>query len=221
VRMRTIIKNRVQATLSKYNIRLNGISDIFSSEGRQILETRLCELPLHTMECVRKEMKVLDDLEVQIKKIEEEIRSMAEETEETRLLRTIPGVSLILAMVIALEIGDVNRFSGPEKLASYGGTVPRVKASGGKIFHGPVRSDVNRYLKWVFVEAANTVVTFHKKWADKHVSRPYLRLKAKKGHGKAAVAVARHLAEATYWVLKKREPYRERSHEFSVSSTRK
>jgi transposase len=163
VRMRTAIKNRIQATLSKYNLRLNGISDIFSSEVRQILEGLLCELPSHTRECLRKELKVLDGVQAQIKKIEEEIRSIAEESEEIRLLQTIPGVGVILAMVEALEIGDVNRFSGPEKLASYSGTVPRVKASGGKIFHGPVRSDVNRYLKWAFVEAANTVVIFHKK----------------------------------------------------------
>ena len=54
VRMRTAIKNRIQATLSKYNLRLNGISDIFSSEGRQIMEGLLCELPSHTRECLRK-----------------------------------------------------------------------------------------------------------------------------------------------------------------------
>ena len=30
-----------------------------------------------------------------------------------------------------------------------------------------------------------------------------------KAHGKAKVAVARHLAEACFWMLKKGEPYRE------------
>jgi len=52
------------------------------------------------------------------------------ETEEIKLLRTIPGVGFILAVVIATEMGDINRFPGPEKLASYAGAVPRVKASG-------------------------------------------------------------------------------------------
>jgi len=103
-------------------------------------------------------------------------------------------------LVIATEIGDINRFSGPEKLATYAGTVRRVKASGGKVSSGQIRPDVNRYLKWAFVEAANTVVLFHKKWANKHVASLYLRLRAKKGHSKAVVAVARHLAEAAYWI---------------------
>jgi hypothetical protein len=35
----------------------------------------------------------------------------------------------------------------------------------------------------------------------------YKRISRRKGHGKAVVAVGRHLAEATYWVLKKKEPY--------------
>lgn len=104
----------------------------------------------------------------------------------------------------------MNRFSGPEKLASYAGTVPRIKASGDKIFHGPVRPDVNRYLKWAFTEAANTIAIFHKRWIGRHAAFLFLRLREKKGHAKAVVAVARHLAEATYWILEKGEPYREK-----------
>ncbi|MBC7361717.1 MAG: IS110 family transposase [Candidatus Aminicenantes bacterium] len=46
------------------------------------------------------------------------------------MLRSIPGIGAILRVVIAMEVRDVNRFSGPEKLASYPGTVPRIKASG-------------------------------------------------------------------------------------------
>ena len=42
-----------------------------------------------------------------------------------------------------------------------------------------------------------------------NISRLYQRIKARRGHGKAKVAVARHLAEASFWMLKKGEPYRE------------
>jgi len=160
----------------------------------------------------------LGEIEQRVHLIEAVIKSIMIETEEIKLLQTIPGVGFILAVVIATEIGDINQFSGPEKLASHAGTVPRVKASGGKVFYGPIRPDVNPYLKWAFVEAANTVVIFHKKWANKHAARLYFRLRAKKGHSKAVIAVARHLAEAAYWVLKKREPYRERDDKKTVSS---
>jgi hypothetical protein len=39
--------------------------------------------------------------------------------------------------------------------------------------------------------------------------RLYQRIKRKKNHQKAVVAVARHLAEAAYWILKKQEVYRD------------
>jgi len=48
-------------------------------------------------------------------------------------------------VVIALEVGDVERFPDVEHLASYAGMVPRVHSSGGKTRYGRTRQDVNRY----------------------------------------------------------------------------
>jgi hypothetical protein len=50
------------------------------------------------------------------------------------------------------------------------------------------------------------------------VSRLYERAARRRGHPKAIGAVARHLAEATYWILSKEEPYRE-PQDSAVSST--
>jgi transposase len=46
------------------------------------------------------------------------------------------GVGLTLAVVIALEVGDVARFATAEKLAGDAGTPPRVHASGGRLASG-------------------------------------------------------------------------------------
>jgi transposase len=105
-------------------------------------------------------------------------------------------------------------------LASYAGTVPRIKSSGGKSFYGKVRPDVNRYLKWALVEAANVAVMNQWRWADRHVVQLYKRIMERKGHAKAVVAVARHLAEAAYWVLRKNESYKEPGPKTPISSTR-
>jgi hypothetical protein len=45
-------------------------------------------------------------------------------------------------------------------------------------------------------------------WTQKHVSKICLRTRNKKGHSIAVGAVARHLAESTFWVLTKAEPYK-------------
>lgn len=124
-------------------------------------------------------------------------------------MATLPGVGFILATVIALEVGDVGRFPGPGHLASYAGMTPRIHVSGGKVRYGKMRQDVNWYLKWAYSEAANVVARHHKIHPQRHVSKLYVRLMRKKGHQKAVGAVGRHLAEVTYWVLKKGEPYRD------------
>ena len=82
-------------------------------------------------------------------------------------------------------------------------------ASGGKVRYGSLRSDVNRYLKWAFAEAGNSVAVNHMRCADRHVSQLYRRLRQRKGHPKAIGAVARHLAEAAFHVLRGKQMYRD------------
>jgi hypothetical protein len=67
--------------------------------------------------------------------------------------------------------------------------------------------NVNLYLKWGFVEDATCAVRI-KAYRQSHVGLLYERLYPAKGHGRAIVAVARHLAEASYWVLRKKQVYR-------------
>ena len=74
---------------------------------------------------------------------------------------------------------------------------------------GQVAGDVNRTLKWAFVEAANLVAMQQQHLTGKHVLELYQKLKSRKNHQKAVCAVAHHLAEAAYWILSKQEPYRE------------
>ena len=157
---------------------------------------------------IRVQLTSLDQLEVQIEEIEERIAVALKPSPEVKLLRTIPGVGEILAPLVWLEIGEVERFPRAENLASYAGLVPRIIASGGRIRHGGTCRNVNHYLKWGFVEAATCAVRL-KASRGTHIERLYQRLAPGKGHGRAIVAVARHLAEASYWMLRKREPYRQ------------
>jgi transposase len=220
VGIRTKLKNRIQATLAKYAITIDEVGDVFGVEGRKRLRSRLEELPPETHKSVEVELELLDGVEDQIRWSETEIEAVVAKTAAMKLLMTAPGIGSILAVVIALEVGEVGRFGSPERLASYAGTVPRIKSSGGKSFLGKNRPDVNRYLKWAFVEAGNIVAINHKRWAGRHVGQLYLRVRERGGHGKAVVAVARHLAEASYWMLRRNEPYKEPKRSQAVSSNR-
>lgn len=220
VETRSQLKNRIHGALLRYNIQLKA-ADAYGGKGREELAGHLGELPEWTRQSVLRELETVDHLQRQIEACEQSLESMLAASAERDLLKTLPGVGKILSAVIALEIGDIQRFASAAHLASYAGLVPVARESAGKKRRAQCPRDCNTYLKWAFVEAANVIATVHKKWPDRHVAQLYARVKSKSGmHGKASVAVARHLAEATYWILNKQELYREpaRAHS-TVSST--
>jgi len=209
-RSRTRLKNRILATLSKYGL-LTGYSDPFGKRARQTLRSYIGKLPPQTQYVTRMLLEQLDFVEAQVRAFEERLQALISITPEMELLMSLPGIGVILSAVVAFEIGDVNRFPDAEHLASYAGTVPRVHASGGKVRYGQLRQDVNNFLKWAFSEGANSVAVNRERRPERHVSRIYRRVRNRRGHPKAIGAVARHLAEAAFHVLKKREGYRDPS----------
>ncbi len=218
---RTRLKNRIHASLAKYGLSNPGVSDLFGKAGRQILATQLATLPPETRYTVDRMLERLRLVDEQITAFEKRTKELFADTLELQLVRTLPGVGFILGTVIALEVGDVSRFPSAHHLASYAGTTPRVHSSGGKTRYGQLRNDVNRYLKFAFGEAANVVCINRRQenWRDRHVSQLYERIAKRKGHYKAIGAVARHLAEATYWILTKRERYQEPKSRSAVAVT--
>jgi transposase len=208
-KIRVALKNRIHATLAKYNLSLPTESDIFAPRWSSQLNQVIEQLPPETQKCLQQELQLLEKVQEQIRAMEERMKERISLTPDMQLLKTIPGVGDILAIVIGTEIGLVERFSRAEQLASYAGTVPAVKSSGGRVRYGHTPKESNHYLKWAFVEAANAPAQYCRKprWQHRHVTHLYERVKQRKGHSVAVGAVARHLAEATFWILKKQEPY--------------
>jgi transposase len=206
---RTRLKNRIHSTLAKYAINIRGVSDVFGVRGRRLLEERLPLLPPHTRFSVQGLLTQLDLVTDQIKGFESRMRETFAETPELELVMSLPGVGFILGTVIMLEMGDKSRFPSAGNFASYSGTVPRERSSGGKIRFGRLRPDVNRYLKWAYIEAANVISMHRRSWKGRHVCELYRRIARKRGHPKAVGAVARHLSEATWWMLTRGERYKE------------
>ncbi len=195
--------------MAKYALHGLEVTDLFGVRGRALLRQRLAVLPPHTAYATQHLLEQIEGLDRHVHGFEQRMRTVFKPTPTVQRLLTLPGVGLTLAVVIALEVGDVARFATAEKLAAYAGTSPRVHASGGKTRFGPPRPDVNRYLKWAFVEAANAICLNRQRAPLCHVRPLYARVARRKGHPKAIGAVARHLAEATYWMLSRQEPYRE------------
>jgi transposase len=171
VSMRTRLKNRIHATLARYALHVTGVQDPFCQRGRVALDGVVEQLPEQTRYATRSQLVQLDMLQQEISRLELRLQGLFALTPLIQRLRTLPGVGYLLADVIALEVGDVTRFVSAARLASYAGTTPRVHASGGKISYGRLRSDVNHYLKWAYVEAAHSICMNRDKYPNRHTSQ--------------------------------------------------
>lgn len=209
---RTKLKNRIHSAIDKYGLQdeFRDVSDIFGKKARVHLRKVFELLPSESRYTSELLLAQLETVEASISAIEERMKEVFACDEQIELLMSLPGVGFILAVVIAGEIGDISRFPSAEHLASYSGVTPRVHSSGGKTRYGRLRQDTNHYLKWAFSEAGNSVAVNHKRWPNRHVSGLYERIRRRKCHAKAVGAVGRHLAEASYWILTKKEHYRDR-----------
>ena len=78
-------------------------------------------------------IELIDHLEDQIDQINRRLRAGHADHPYIPLLMSVPGVRWVLAFTIAAEIGEIERFSRPEKLTGYTGLCPRVVQSGDRI----------------------------------------------------------------------------------------
>jgi transposase len=113
------------------------------------------------------------------------------------LLRTIPGVGTILALVRRDAIAEIARFPRVQAFVSYGRLVKRARESNGKR-HGPSGKKIgNAHLTWACSEAA-VLLLKHNEPAKQYRTQ----LANRHGKGKALSILAHTLGRAVYFMLK-------------------
>lgn len=230
-------KNRLQNCLTVSNIQLgNVVSDTFGKSSKKILD-KILENPLDTSfdiePLIHGSMKdKIPELELAIdgyitpqqagklkiiKKHFEDLESRKTELEklilalagpyqqELDLILTAPAFNNVFSAITAIsEIGVcMESFPSAKHLCSWAGLAPTNNESAGKKKSVRV-SKAGCYIKPLLVQCANSVVKSQK---HPEIRNRYLRLRKRRGHKKAIIAIARMLLTALYNMLKKKEPY--------------
>lgn len=236
VRERTRHIQRLQKTLEGANIKLDSVvSDIMGLTGTLIIEAlidgetdpkvlaklaqgKLCKkkrqlaealrghVTSHHRFMLRLHLEHIRSVEQTIATIEAELgEALSPLQEEVQLLMTIPGVGLTAAQAILSEVGsDMGRFPTGGHLVSWAGLCPRNDESAGKRRTNRIRRGAE-WLKPIMVQCAWAAV--RKK--DSYPRAQYQRIRARRGPKKAIIAVAASLLNAIYYVLSRKEPYRD------------
>ena len=179
------------------------MTDLFGLEGRRLLK-RL-EVPEAWRANITASIELIDDLERQITEINRRLKEGHAEHPYVPLLLTVPGIGWVLAFTIAAEIGEIERFPSPQKLAGYTGLCPRVNHSGEKDRRGPLIKHGPTYRRWALLEATMHALR-HPAYAERY-QRTKRRLGKQRGAKVAEVDIARRLAHAICHMLSRKEKF--------------
>jgi len=118
------------------------------------------------------------------------------------LLKTVPGISTLTAMILLTEIGDIFRFKNTDTLASYAGLIPDTKSSGEDEHTTNITKRRNPMLRSVLVESSWVAVR-----KDSALMLAFNKLCRRQKKTNAIIHIARKLLNRIRFVLKNRRPY--------------
>jgi transposase len=194
VKLRTALKNKVNNILSARG--LNLAREALSSEKKL---AEVLELPFD--EIVRIELRVIVEqirsLNKSIAELEKTIGEEGSKLEGHKCLSSIKGIGKITGAILLSAIGDVNDFAEEGHLASYFGIVPRVSNSNETERSGRIHKRGAKLGRTALVQSALIAANY-----SPYLKRFYEQVKARRGAGKAIIALARKFLGIIYRTLK-------------------
>ena len=194
VKLRTALKNKVNNILSARGINLP--KEALSGEKKL---AEVLSLPFD--EIVRIELRVIVDqirsLNQSITELEETIAEEGSKLEGHKSLSSIKGIGKITSAILLSVIGDVNDFPDESRLASYFGIVPRVSNSNQTEHSGRIHKRGTKLGRTALVQSALIAANY-----SPYLKNFYERVKARRGAGKAIIALARKFLGIIYRTLK-------------------
>ena len=122
--------------------------------------------------------------------------------EQTRLLRTIPGIGEISALLIAAEVGDINRFKTLDALCDFTGLVPKVNSSGERQNVLGITHRGHKAIREKLIEASWTAVRL-----DPAMTMAFANYCKRMKKNNAIIKIAKKMLNRIRFVLKQQQPY--------------
>jgi transposase len=143
----------------------------------------------------------LEALEARRAKIDPVLATLATDSDEVKLLMSIPGIDYYLALMIVSEVGDVSRFQTREALRTYAGCAPKMRQSAGRNPAKGTNTTGSPRLKTAMSLAAQTAARF-----DNPIRDAFLKRFAKTQSKARSHAVARRkMCDLVYALLVRKE----------------
>jgi len=204
---RTALVNHVRGLVKSYGERLPGCaSEAFVSKCAGLIPEplRAAAEPI---------LRALGEINRQIKELNKTVARLCQQYEETRLLRTVPGVGELTALTYRLTVSDPGRFACSRNVGAYLGLKPGRAQSGEQDPQLGISKTGDRLLRRLLAQVACYILgpfapdSALRQWGLKLKQAGLKRNGKNKGHRRAMVAVARKLAVILHRMWVKQEAW--------------
>ena len=192
IEIRKDIEAQVRGVLKTYGIRLGPVT-----QGRQRAsfreQVKAAVVGIPTLERLAETLLTVHEVAcAEAAALYDELVAIARDSELARRLRTVPGVGPIVALSFIATVDDVSRFAKAVDVGPYLGLTPRRHQSGEVDYSGRISKRGDAGMRKLLYEAASALINRVQRFSP--LKAWAVRLAARKGFKKAAVATARKIA---------------------------
>ena len=205
-KVQSLVNTRSKLVRLKTSL-INKIHALHVSNGRKLKKTSLSSekgmgkvLLAAWSSTERTELEIIIEqigsLKASIKKLDKAIEEEAAKLKGYQNLISMSGIGSLSAGILLSVIGNVKDFEKADKLASYFGIVPRVSNSNETVKTGRITKQGNKTGRTTLVQCSLSAIK-----KNEYLRKYYEQVKARRGHGKAKIALARKYLGIIYNTL--------------------
>jgi transposase len=155
-------------------------------------------------------------LDERIETVSREIEEISQQEANCIRLMSVPGVGPSISTAVVAAIGTGEAFDRGRNFGAWLGLVPRQYSTGGRSILGSISKRGSRYLRTLFIQAANVILMRAHNWG-KFSFGTWLQNAASRMHrNKLATALANKLARIAWSVLRNERAFDTPRHEVAA-----
>jgi len=202
---RTARINTVRGLLREFGITIGAGARRAVVDAQRVLDECGSAIPGRMRGVLRQMVEEIRDLESKIEEVDQGLRSVADENPMAGRLMGIPGIGVMTATALLGSVADIHGFRRGRQFASWLGLTPREHSSAERRVLGGITKQGNVYLRCLLTHGARSVLlSAHRASAAKRqlsrLQQWALAVANRRGHNRAAIAVANKMARIVWAV---------------------
>jgi transposase len=202
VSRRTATINQIRAFLIEQGIAVRSGAGALRASLPEILCKRHAELSVRLRALIEDLYEDWQRLDARIDAVTEEIEAAGKREASCQKLMTIPGIGPLISTAMVAAIGSGEAFERGRDFGAWLGLIPKQHSTGGRPILGRLTRRGSKYLRTLFIQAANVILMRPKNWEKFSFGTWLANASARMHRNKLAAALANKLARIAWSVLR-------------------